>query len=128
YHESLEPISFTAPEYTRKGGRIWTDQEEDNYNDLIESFCGPGSEDAEVDIDEDGVTDYCDPELSEFEFDPGVGECPTLYEPIDSDDDGEFEGCTPPTTTTTTTTTTTVPTSSPATLTTTTTTTEPPDE
>ncbi len=128
YHESLEPISFTAPEYTRKGGRIWTDQEEDNYNDLIESFCGPGSEDAEVDIDEDGVTDYCDPELSEFEFDPGVGGCPTLYEPIDSDDDGEFEGCTPPTTTTTTTTTTTVPTSIPATLTTTTTTTEPPDE
>lgn len=128
YHESLEPISFTAPEYTREGGRIWTDQEEDNYNDLIESFCGPGSEDAEVDIDEDGVTDYCDPELSEFEFDPGVGECPTLYEPIDSDDDGEFEGCTPPTTTTTTTTTTTVPTLVPTTLTTTTTTTEPPDE
>ena len=123
YHEKLEPVSFAAPEFTRDGVRIRTDEEEDNVNDLIESLCGPESEDAEIDTDDDGIADYCDPELSEFEFDPGVGECPALYEPIDSDDDGELEGCTPPTTTTTTTTT--VPASSPAT---TTTTTEPSDE
>jgi len=106
YHETLEPVPFEPPAATRAGDRIRTDQEEDDYNDLIESFCGVDNEDAEVDTDDDGVVDYCDPEKVEFEFDRGIGECPILYEPIDADGDGKIEGCTPPTTTTTTTTTT----------------------
>jgi len=112
YHERLDPVPFVAPASTREGLRIRTDREEDVYNELIESLCGPGNEDAEIDTDDDGLADYCDPERSEFEFDPGIGECPALYEPIDLDEDGALEGCTPPTTTT-------VPSSSSSTTTTT---------
>ncbi|MGB1506824.1 MAG: transglycosylase domain-containing protein [Acidimicrobiales bacterium] len=100
YHERLDPVPFAAPASTREGLRIRTDQEEDVYNEVIESLCGPGNEEAEIDTDDDGRADDCDPERPEFEFDPGVGECPALYEPIDLDEDGALEGCTPPTTTT----------------------------
>ena len=105
YHLDLAPIPFEIPDGTRAGIRIRTDQEEDNYNDVIESFCG--SEEAEIDTDEDGVVDFC--EIEEFEFDEGIAECPILYESVDADDDGRTDGCVPPTTTTTTTTTTSVP-------------------
>ena len=103
YHAGLEPLTFEAPEWTRAGTRIRTDQEEDDYRELIESFCGVDNEDAEIDTDEDGVVDYCDPEKTEFEFDEGIGDCPVLFEPVDADEDGEVDGCTPPTTTTSTT-------------------------
>ena len=104
YHAGLEPLTFEPPEWTRAGTRIRTDQEEDDYRELIESFCGVDNEDAEIDTDEDGVVDYCDPEKTEFEFDEGIGDCPMLFEPVDADEDGEVDGCTPPTTTTSTTT------------------------
>lgn len=122
YHEGLAPLEFEPPDGTRGGGRIRTDQEEDDYNDVVESLCGPDSEDAEVDTDDDGVVDYCDPDQSEFEFDRGIGDCPILYEPIDADGNGKPDGCAPPTTTTTTTTTTTLPPDSTTTSTPTTTT------
>ena len=73
YHAGLEPLTFEAPERTRAGTRIRTDQEEDDYRELIESFCGVDNEDAEIDTDEDGVVDYCDPDVTEFEFDEGIG-------------------------------------------------------
>jgi membrane peptidoglycan carboxypeptidase len=117
YHAELDPLSFSAPAPTRSGQRIRTDDEEDEYNELIKSSCG--DEESEVDEDEDGVVDFC--EDSGFEFDPGIGRCPALLLPKDVDDDGEFDTCIPPTTTTTTTT---IPDES--TTTTTTTTTEPP--
>ena len=123
YHADLAVESFAAPGPTRPGIRIRTDFEEDEYLELIDSFCG--DEDAEIDTDEDGTTDFC--EDSDFLFDPGIGECPTLFEPVDDDHDGEVDGCMPPTTTTTTTTTTSTTTTSPP-GTTTTTTTIPPDE
>ena len=104
YHAGLEPLTFEAPEWTRAGTRIRTDQEEDDYRELIESFCGVDNEDAEIDTDEDGVVDYCDPDVTEFEFDEGIGDCPMLFEPVDADENGKIDGCTPPTTTTSTTT------------------------
>ena len=107
------------------GTRIRTDQEEDDYRELIESFCGVDNEEAEIDTDEDGVVDYCDPEKTEFEFDEGIGDCPVLFELVDADEDGEIDGCTPPTTTTSTTLPPTTTTGDPAT-TTSSTTTEPP--
>lgn len=105
YHADLAPIPFEPPDGTRGGIRIRTDQEEDDYNEVVESLCG--TEEAEVDTDEDGTADHC--EEDEFEFDEGIGECPILYEPVDADDNGRIDGCLAPTTTTTTTTTTTVP-------------------
>jgi len=101
FHADLEARSFSAPAPTRPGNRVRTDQEEDRYNSLIDSFCG--DEDAEVDEDDDGVVDFC--EDSGFVFDPSIGRCPALLVPFDEDDDGKFDTCIPPTTTTTTTTT-----------------------
>ena len=133
YHDGLEPIAFAAPDGTRSGERIRTDQEEDEYDDVVESFCGVEMEEAEVDTDEDGEIDYCDPELTEFEFDEGIGECPLLFEPVVDDDDGSIDGCLPPTTTTTVpdeggSTTTTVPDEAGSTTTTPATTTTAPDD
>lgn len=105
YHTDLAPIPFDIPAGTRDGIRIRTDQEEDDYNEVIESFCG--TEEAEIDSDEDGVADSC--EIEEFEFDEGIADCPIFYEAVDEDDNGYTDGCVPPSTTTTTTTTTTVP-------------------
>ncbi|MEO0493470.1 MAG: transglycosylase domain-containing protein, partial [Actinomycetota bacterium] len=107
YHENLPPVAFEAPEGTRGGIRIRTDQEEDDYLEVIESFCGTEDDEAAVDTDEDGIVDYCDPEKTDFEFDKGIAECPILFEPVDANNDGKIDGCAAPTTTTTTTTSTT---------------------
>jgi len=100
YHAGLEARSFSSPAPTRHGERIRTDDEEDEYLDLIDSACG--DEEAEVDEDEDGVVDFC--EDSDFIYDPGIGICPDLLLPFDEDEDGKIDICIPPTTTTTTTT------------------------
>ena len=109
YHDGLEALPFDAPDGTREGIRIRTDQEEDDYLEVVDSFCGVDNDEAAIDTDEDGIVDYCDPETTEFEFDEGIADCPLLFEEVDEDEDGEIDGCSPPTTTTTTTTTTTVP-------------------
>ena len=109
YHDGLEALPFAAPDGTREGVRIRTDQEEDDYLEVVDSFCGVDNDEAAIDTDEDGIVDYCDPEATEFEFDEGIADCPLLFEEVDEDEDGEIDGCSPPTTTTTTTTTTTVP-------------------
>ncbi len=106
YHETREPRSFTDPARPGGGRFLRTDQEEDDYEELIESFCGPDDEAAAVDTDEDGEPDWCDPELSEYEFDKGLSGCPKLYEPVYGSSRSIVLECTPPTTTTTTTTTT----------------------
>jgi penicillin-binding protein 1A len=119
YHADLEALSFAAPAPTRPGERIRTDDEEDRYNELVNSLCG--DEESEVDEDEDGIVDFC--EDSGFVFDPSIGRCPALLVPFDEDEDGKTDTCIPPTTTTTTT----LPddTTSTTITTTTTTTTEP---
>ena len=130
FHAELESIAFASPAPTREPDRIRTDQEEDDFNDLVDSFCGVDMEDAEVDTDDDGEPEYCDPELTEFEFDAGIGECPSLFEVVDEDDDGKIDGCLPPTTTVPgeeDTTSTTVPDSDGSSTTTTATTTTRPD-
>jgi penicillin-binding protein 1A len=100
-HTDLARAEFSNPAPTRSGERVRTDQEEDRYNELADSLCG--DEDSEVDEDEDGEVDFC--EDSGFRYDPSIGLCPSLLEPVDLDEDGKIEACVPPTTTTTTTTT-----------------------
>ena len=105
YHADLPVIEFNKPEPTRPGVILRTDSDNVKYKETAKSLCG--DPEAEVDTDEDGVADACvDPQ---FEYDPNIGLCPTLLEPVDVDDDGKIDGCVVPTTTTTTTTTTTVP-------------------
>jgi len=126
YHANLPVVEFKKPEPTRAGVILRTDFDTVKYKDTAKSLCG--DPDAEVDTDDDGIADACvDPQ---FEFDPNIGICPTLLEPVDEDEDGKIDGCVVPTTTTTTTTTTVpdgaTPTSTVAGATTTTTTTTPP--
>ena len=102
FHDGLDPVGFAAPDRIREGFRIRTDQEEDEYRELIESFCGVGNDEAALDTDDDGIVDYCDPDETDFEFDSGIEECPILFEEIDEDGDGRIDGCVPPVTTTTT--------------------------
>lgn len=102
YHADREPIPFADPGWPGGGNFLRTDQEEKDLKELEESYCGPDDEAAAVDIDEDGEADYCDPELSEYEFDRGLAGCPKLYEPVWNDRETIITDCTPPTTTTTT--------------------------
>jgi len=122
YHANLPVVEFNKPEPTRAGVILRTDSDNVKYKETAKSLCG--DPDAELDTDDDGVADTCvDPK---FEYDPNIGICPTLLEPVDVDEDGKIDGCVTPTTTTTTT----VPGGTPPTTTTvggsTTTTTTPP--
>jgi membrane peptidoglycan carboxypeptidase len=101
YHADREPLTFTDPAPTRSGRRVRTDDEEDSYNNVVNSVCGDRA--SEVDEDEDGVVDFC--ENSGFTYDPQVGRCPSLLVPFDENEDGKIDSCISPTTTTTTTTT-----------------------
>jgi len=102
YHAGLPVIEFNKPEPTRSGVILRTDSDTVKYRETAKSLCGDPK--AEIDTDEDGVADACvDPQ---FQYDPNIGLCPTLLEPVDINDDGKIDGCVVPTTTTTTTTTT----------------------
>ncbi len=113
YHADLPVIEFNKPEPTRAGVILRTDSDTVKYKETAKSLCG--DPEAEIDTDEDGLPDACEDPV--FEYDPNIGICPTLLEPVDVDEDGKVDGCIPPTTTTTTTTTTTVPEGTPTTTT-----------
>jgi len=96
YHSDLPIIDFKKPDRTRAGVILRTDSDNVKYKETAKSLCG--DPEAEVDTDEDGEPDACvDPE---FEYDPNIGICPTLLEPVDIDEDGKIDACVPPTTTT----------------------------
>lgn len=100
YHAEREPAAFVAPGRLGGGSFLRTDQEEKDLKELTESYCGPDDEAAGVDTDSDGEVDYCDPELSDYEFDRGLAGCPRLYEPEWNDAETVVLDCIPPTTTT----------------------------
>lgn len=78
-----------------------TDSDTVKYKETAKSLCG--NPEPEIDTDEDGAVGSClEPQ---FEYDPNIGICPSLLEPVDLDEDGETDQCVVPTTTTTTTTT-----------------------
>ncbi len=87
YHSLIECGDFDAPNATRVGKRILTDNEEDLREKALRSPCG--SKSAEVDSDGDGTVDWCR-DQGGMEY---LGSCPRLLIPKDTDGDGRPDRC-----------------------------------
>ena len=114
YHDGREVLTFADPDSTRRGTRIRTDDEQDDYERIRESPCGSFA--AEIDEDDDGTVDACE-DGHEVIYDRDVGGCPALMEPIDTNENGINDTCVVASTTTTTPPTTVPPTTVPPTTT-----------
>ncbi len=97
YQSVLPVLKFHKPEPASVGVILRTDSDTVEYKEMVKSLCGDPA--AKIDTDGDGVPDGCQDLQSEY--DPNIGTCPTLLEPVDVDEDGRIDACVPLITTTT---------------------------